>query len=139
MNIREVKNLEQIQGICHLVAKGDYAHLKELKQMTTQRGYSKTIKRLALSVYDMILKLHLHEYKLELMVKHLEAMRKELKTARNLLKEKNVSLQKKVHFLEINIDQIKKNAELDRIVQSEFFNKIKNKTLHRRKQQRAKI
>ncbi|HEV3270481.1 MAG TPA: hypothetical protein VGZ69_07555 [Candidatus Rhabdochlamydia sp.] len=133
MNIREMKNLEQIQGICYLVAKGDYSHLKELKQMATQRGYSKAIKKLAISVYEMILKLHLHEHKLELIVKRLEAMRKELKTARNLLKEKNVLLQKKVHVLEINIDQIKKNAELDRIVQSEFFNKIKNKALHRRK------
>lgn len=139
MNIREMKNLEQIQSICHLVSKGDYSHLKKLKQMAIQRGHSKAIKRLAMSVYDMILKFHLHEYKLELMIKHLEAIHKELKIARNLLKEKDVSLQKKRHFLEINIDQIKKDAELDRIVESEFFHKIKNKALHRRKQQRAKI
>lgn len=94
-------------------------HIAALETLVADPTSPPTVKELAHSVINVLKTIRAHEEELEI--------------ARAKLKKDNLSLQNKVHALEINIDQLKKNTEVAQIAKSAFFKKIKQKADKRRK------
>ncbi len=115
------KLLPQLRKICSSIARGKRDYVKQLEALTLEGEHPKEISDLAESFSLMLIKLEVREHQLQ------EALEE--------LKSKNDSLRKKVHMLEINIDQIKKKKDIVDVAQSKFFKEIKKKAKERRKKE----
>jgi methyl-accepting chemotaxis protein len=113
--------LLQLRKICRSIARGKHDYVKQLEALTLEGKHPKEISDLAESFSLMLVKLEIREHRLQ------EALEE--------LKSKNDSLRKKIHTLEINIDQIKKKRAVVDVAQSKFFKDIQKKAKERRKKE----
>lgn len=119
--------LTQLRGLCEEVAGGDYANIDRLFAMTDAPDVPLAMREVAESFGRMAVQVEAREYRLSEMVDELKEAYRQLEEINRATARENVDLKQEVQKLRIDIDQTRKEREVNEIVDSDYFQMLQSR------------
>lgn len=119
--------LTQLRKLCEEVAGGDYANIDRLFAMTDAPDVPVTMREVAESFGRMAVQVEAREYRLSEMLDELKEAYRQLEELNRATARENVDLKQEVQKLRIDIDQSRKEREVNEIVDSDYFQMLQSR------------
>ncbi len=119
--------LSRLRNVCDALAKGDYSGMDELFGMTIEDGIDRDLHELAETFANMTVQIEAREFRLSNMLAELKEAHRQLEAAHRSVTSENVTLRSQVQQLTIEIDQGRKEREVNEIVETDYFQMLQER------------
>lgn len=117
----------RLGALCGELAKGDYGNIDSLFAMTADAGVPEMVRDLAEAFGSMAVQIEAREFRLSGMLAELKEANRRLEDANRSISSENDSLKTQVQRLAIEIDQARKEREVEAIVETDYFKALQER------------
>lgn len=118
--------LSILAELCAEVAHGRYGNIERLFDLTGD-DQPAFVAELAEAFGMMVVQLEAREYDLDQTVRDLRETKRQLEVAQHKLSRENADLKQEVQRMTVEIDQQKKDQQVARITESDYFRELQDK------------
>jgi hypothetical protein len=129
--------LATLRDLCGRLARGDYGEIEELFALTASGGAPPIVQELAEAFGSMAVQIEAREFRLGEMLADLQEAHRQLEAAHRRTASENVSLRGEVERLTIAIDQVRKEREVQEIVETDYFQTLQQRARSMRERHRG--
>ena len=115
-----------LADLCAEVAGGQYQNINRLFDLTGD-DQPAVVAELAEAFGMMVVQLEAREYGLDQTVSDLRETKRQLEVAQRALSRENEDLKQKVQRMTVEIDQSKKDRQVAKITESDYFKELQDK------------
>ncbi|AZO78225.1 MULTISPECIES: hypothetical protein [unclassified Bosea (in: a-proteobacteria)] len=127
----------RLRDLCGELARGDYDNIDSLFAMTADVDAPETVRELAEAFGSMAVQIEAREFRLGGMLAELKEANRRLEDANRNIASENADLKTKVQRLAIEIDQTRKEREVEAIVETDYFRALQERAQAMRQRREA--
>lgn len=127
----------RLRDLCGELARGDYDNIDSLFAMTADVDAPETVRELAEAFGSMAVQIEAREFRLGEMLAELKEANRRLEDANRNIASENADLKTKVQRLVIEIDQTRKEREVEAIVETDYFRALQERAQAMRQRREA--
>ncbi|RXT52545.1 hypothetical protein B6S44_17405 [Bosea sp. Tri-44] len=127
----------RLRDLCGELARGDYDNIDSLFAMTADVDAPETVRELAEAFGSMAVQIEAREFRLGGMLAELKEANRRLEDANRHIASENADLKTKVQRLAIEIDQTRKEREVEAIVETDYFRALQERAQAMRQRREA--
>lgn len=117
----------RLGALCGELARGDYGNIDSLFAMTADAGVPEMVRDLAEAFGSMAVQIEAREFRLSGMLAELKEANRRLEESNRSISSENDSLKTQVQRLAIEIDQARKEREVEAIVETDYFRALQER------------